>query len=231
MSRKREEPQHEVNLPAFRVARTPISNAQYALFVQASGHPLPRSWGAGCPPLGREAHPVVFVTWRDALAYCEWLSSVIGKQVTLPSEAQWEKAASWAGRLGEGESQVYPWGETFEAMRCNCAALSLGTTTPVGVFQEGASPCGALDLAGNVWEWTSSLHAPYPFDPDDGRQDLQASGDRALRGGSWVSREVDVRCSARGRMDPLELDADVGFRVVVERGMVDERPKTKDDER
>jgi formylglycine-generating enzyme required for sulfatase activity len=132
---------------------------------------------------------VVLVSWHDAVAYCNWLAEVTGKPYHLPSEAEWEKG----GRGSDG--RIYPWGNQWDAKRCNSEEGSKGGTTPVGAYPHGASPHGLLDMAGNVWEWTRSLWGEdwqkpsfkYPYDPDDGREDLNAPASvcRVLRGGSW----------------------------------------------
>jgi formylglycine-generating enzyme required for sulfatase activity len=147
-----EKPQHKINLAAYRIARVPVTNNQYHLFVRNCGHPAPNHWEEDRPPKGLESHPVVNVSWHDAMAYCKWLSEVTGEKITLPSEAEWEKAAR-----GDRDRRVYPWGDTFDPSRCNCWNLGLGRTTPVGIFPDGASPYGCLDMSGNVWEWTRSL--------------------------------------------------------------------------
>lgn len=145
---------------------------------------------------------MVNVSWHDALAYCAWLSQVTGRHIILPSEAEWEKAAR-----GDRDKRQYPWGDKFEATRCNSDALGLGGTTPVGIFPKGASPWGCLDMAGNVWEWTRSLWGKelsepefgYPYDPTDGREDLKAPDDvyRVLRGGAFCYNQYNVRCAVR----------------------------------
>ena len=202
-------PQQRLHLPAFRIARTPITNAQYYLFTQATGHPAPAHWEENRPPKGLESHPVVHVAWRDALAYCTWLSQTTHQSITLPSEAEWEKAAR-----GDQDQRAYPWGETFDATQCNCNDLGLHLTTPVGIFPAGASPYGCLDMAGNVWEWTLSQYSDYPYDPTDGREDLAGNANRVLRGGSFYHNRFFVRCAYRDRSFPNDRDYNVGFRVV-----------------
>ena len=162
---------------------------------------------------------MVYVTWYDALAYCQWLSQMSGRDITLPSEAEWEKAAR-----GDKDKRSFSWGDTFEATCCNSRELGLGSTTPVGIFPEGASPYGCLDMAGNVREWTRSLWCKdcqkpdyrYPYDSTDGREGFEAPIDvlRVLRGGSWFDVENRVRCAARARRDPGHRGDNVGFRVV-----------------
>jgi formylglycine-generating enzyme required for sulfatase activity/energy-coupling factor transporter ATP-binding protein EcfA2 len=215
-----ERPQHKLHLDDFHIARTPITNAQYYIFVQAAGCAAPDHWQDGRPPKGYEGHPVVNVTWHDAMAYCRWLSGVTGKSVTLPSEAQWEKAAR-----GNKDKRIYPWGDPFDAAKCNCLKLGIGDTTPVGIFPEGASPYACLDMAGNVWEWTRSLWGTdfdkpqygYPYDTADGRERLNAHNSvlRVLRGGSFFSNVRDVRCAYRFRPVVFFRIGSVGFRVVL----------------
>ncbi len=205
-----EKPLHSVYLPAYRIARTPVSNAQYALFVKAAGYHAPRNWEEGRPPKGKEAHPVVYVSWEDALAYCAWLGRVTGKPITLPSEAEWEKAA-----CGDKDRHEYPWGDVFDKTRCNSRESSIGGTTPVGIFLEGTSPYGALDMVGNVWEWTRSVYKNYPYNPSDGREDVQADGPRVQRGGAFDNDVGSARCAFRDRDFPYLHFRNVGFRAGV----------------
>ncbi|MGH7492564.1 MAG: SUMF1/EgtB/PvdO family nonheme iron enzyme [bacterium] len=215
-----EQPEHRCYLAAFAIARTPITNAQYHLFVQATGQSAPRTWVDGRPPKNKESHPLVAVTWHEALAYCQWLSQKTGRTITLPSEAQWEKAAR-----GADDKRLYPWGDQFEATLCNSRDLGLEDTTPVGIFPAGASPYGVLDMAGNVWEWTRSLWRKdastpefrYPYDPTNGRENLEAADDisRVVRGGSFYDFARRVRCSCRFGDYPLVRVGDFGFRVAL----------------
>jgi len=206
-----EKPVHRVQLDAFQIARVPVTNAQYRLFVEASGHEPPGHWENGRVPRGLESHPVVNVTWYDAMAYCKWLSGVTGKAITLPSEAQWEKAAR-----GDQDRRAYPWDDVWDATKCNNKALDLNSTTPVGIFPEGASPYGCLDMAGNVWEWTRSLFKGYPYKAEDGREDLEAGKTalRVLRGGSFSSSRDLARCAYRFGYGPDYFSHFCGFRVV-----------------
>ena len=201
-----EQPQHTLYLPDYYMAKTPMTNAQYAAFVQATGHKQPHHWEGGGPPRGKEDHPVVWVTWHDAVAYCNWLSEVTGKPYCLPSEAEWEK-----GPRGT-DGRIYPWGNQWDAKRCNSFGKG---TTPVGAYPEGASPYGFLDMAGNVWEWTRSVYRGYPYNPNDGREDLEAGGFRMLRGGlSLDAYGAFARCSCRYDR-PAYFYGHSGFRVLV----------------
>lgn len=198
---------HTVVLEACQIGRTPVTNGQYRAFVQATGHAPPAHWRKGVGLELLDDHPVVNVTWHDALAYCRWLSAEKGERYTLPGEAHWERAAR-----GE-EGRTYPWGDVFDETRCNGSEARVGHTTPVAAYPQGASPYGVLDLAGNVWEWCSSLDAPYPYDPGDGREALQAPGWRVLRGGSWYDSEWGLRAARRLGSDPQRASHNTGFRI------------------
>jgi formylglycine-generating enzyme required for sulfatase activity len=218
-----EQPQHTLYLPDYYLAKTPVTNAQYAAFVQATGHRIPYHWQGGKPPRAEEDHPVVNVSWHDALAYCNWLSEATGQPYRLPSEAEWEKGARGS------DGRIYPWGNQWDAARCNSkesgqgdtiAPLHIytGSTTPVDAHIEGASPYGLLDMAGNVWEWTSSVYEAYPYDPADGREDLESGDDvrRVLRGGASVNLAWRVRCAFRGGDLPGFFFYDRGFRLAMD---------------
>jgi iron(II)-dependent oxidoreductase len=132
----------------------------------------------------------------------------------LPSEVEWEKAAAWDA--ARGQARRYPWGEQFASERCDTRESTLGATTAAGTYPNGASPCGAQDMAGNVREWTRSRYAPYPHDASDGREQMEASGDRVQRGGSWFGFASDARCAFREWHAPDEVSAVVGFRLLLE---------------
>jgi formylglycine-generating enzyme required for sulfatase activity len=149
------------------------------------------------------------VSWYEAYAYCRWLSELTGREYRLPSEAEWEKAA----RGGDG--RLYPWGDPFDPAHCNVRASGLGRTTPVGQYSpQGDSPYGCADVAGNVSEWTASRFRPYPYDPDDGREDPAGEAERVSRGGSWHSPVLRARVVSRGMNDPWFTDDDLGFRCL-----------------
>lgn len=134
-------PQHQVTLPGYWIGRYPVTVAQFKAFVEESGHrPADRD-----SLRGPDDHPVVNVTWHDALAYCRWLGAKTGLLVTLPSEAEWEKAARGT------DGGIYPWGnDPPDDSRCNFGGR-VGQTTPVGRYSpRGGSPYGCADMAGNV---------------------------------------------------------------------------------
>jgi formylglycine-generating enzyme required for sulfatase activity len=196
-----EEPVNSVTLDAYWIDRTEVTNLMYALCVNANVCQAPADTTLyDNPEYG--VHPVIYVNWYQALAYCNWAGA------RLPSEAEWEKAA----RGTDGRS--YPWGENLDGNIANYSR-NLGGTSPVGSYPSGASPYGVLDMAGNVWEWTSSLTRSYPYVASDGREDLKASGTRVFRGGSWDDNGFYLRSSERVEDDPASSSSDLGFRCAL----------------
>ena len=234
-----EKPQHELDLAYdYWLSKYPVTVAQYSAFVKASGYETQDKESLH----GVTNHPVVNVTWYDALSYCKWLegrlktwakrtkeeraltegdalsSFVFGLSsgnlhVSLPSEAEWEKAARGT------DGRTYPWGEKADPNRANYNVTSIGGTSPVGAFPGGISPYGLLDMSGNVWEWTRSFGynvSKYPYNSQDGREDLSREDvTRALRGGSFGNDGDNARCAYRGRFYPLNWNRSNGFRVMV----------------
>jgi formylglycine-generating enzyme required for sulfatase activity len=225
-----EQPQHVVELPEYYIAKYPVTVSQFQAFVENSGlNPKEPSSIRGVPN-----HPVAWVSFGEAIAYCEWLTEKLNRAVwtpellrerlsggwaiTLPSEAEWEKAAR--GRDG----RIYPWGDTFDVSKANARETSLGTTSPVGMFQKGASPCGALDMSGNLWEWTRSLWGEdifeatygYPYDPNDKARETVGDSQymaRASRGASFLHDKTNQRAAFRVGGAPDEPDRVDGFRL------------------
>ena len=220
-------PPHRVTLPAFQIGKFPVTNAQYRCFINATD----RVWQTdqGLQP-EQATCPAVNITWREALAYCEWLTSTWSAEgklaanqiVRLPTEAEWEKAACGP------DGRTYPWGKEWDMLRCNTSESGPSEPTPVGIYPTGASPFGCLDMAGNVWEWTSSLWGVwtrgeikleygYPYDPNDGRENIWADDNtlRVLRGGSYTLNRSFARCAFRFRDYPYYWSGYYGFRIVV----------------
>jgi formylglycine-generating enzyme required for sulfatase activity len=163
----------------FRIGKYPVTNAQYKKFAHATKREVPEHWDKKTRMYSaRKAnHPVVNVSWDDAQAYCEWLSKTTGKQFRLPLEEEWERAARYT------DGREYPWGDEFDTEKANTSESGLGDTSPVGVYPNGASQDGALDMVGNVWEWTAS--------------EWENESARVLRGGSWFNPLNDARCTVR----------------------------------
>ena len=214
---------HELTLLDYYIGRYPVTVDQFKVFLDDSKH---QPGDKNCLK-GFGNHPVVYVNWFDAMAYCEWLTKKLrewqpgtpaelagflrlGWRVTLPSEAQWEKAARGT------DGRVYPWGKKEDPNRANYDKTGIGTTSAVGCFAKGKSPYGCLDMAGNVYEWTRSLYKGYPYKPKDGRENLEdKAGRRVLRGGAFYNHEDLVRCALRLNYYPGYADGFVGFRVVL----------------
>lgn len=214
-----ERPAHRVTLGAFAIDRVAVSNAKFAEFLEAHGPRdargirfyddddpdarIHRAGGRWRPDAGFDRHPTVEVTWLGATTYCEWR----GKR--LPTEAEWEKAARGA------DARRYPWGtESPDPSRARFAA-GWNETAPVGRLPRGASPYGALDMAGNVWQWVSSAYRPYPYSAADGREEAAPGAVRGTRGGGHDSPATEVTATQRGRnlsRNPAAGHHNIGFR-------------------
>ena len=245
-----EMPRHGVHLGTYYILRYPVTVAQFQTFVDADGYKEARYWRDAeaedvwkdgrvkgpfeaeyrghahdfGEPFNLSNHPVVGVTWYEALAYCRWLTDemrsrkdlpgLLAEQlskeewmVRLPTEAEWEKAAR-----GSKDARIFPWGDDPDLDRANCRETGIGATSAVGCFPKGESPYGMLDMCGNVWEWTMSLWGKdfkkpdfkYPYAADDGRENMKAGKDilRSVRGGAFFNQsEVRaVRLSQRGHI-------------------------------
>ncbi|MDR4513124.1 SUMF1/EgtB/PvdO family nonheme iron enzyme [Nitrosomonas sp.] len=172
---------------------------------------LPRFWND--PKLNAPNQPVVGICWFEARAYCAWLSAQTGQHYRLPTEVEWEAAAS--GKVG----RRYPWGDVFDATMCNTIETRLRRVTPVDVFPASDTPPSAseaaiADLPGNVWEWTGSGYQAYPYRADDGREAVDGDNiPRVLRGGSWFDGGRDCRSACRDRDDPSNRNRNSGFRL------------------
>jgi len=178
-----------IYLPPFRIDRYPVTIGVYADFLSATGHRTPHGFEARAAAPDRHDHPVTRVNWFDARAFCEWCDR------SLPTEAQWEKAARGTDR------REYPWGERFDVRRLNSRAARVRGTTRVSAYPDGASPFGVVDLAGNVWEWTDSLF--------DETGDLMV-----LKGGCHALTKEYAAISHRHFNDPGFGNNLTGFRTI-----------------
>jgi formylglycine-generating enzyme required for sulfatase activity len=176
-------------LPDFRIAKYPVTNEHYFRFVKATNHRPPDHWlRDGTYPSGLTHHPVVFVSWEDATAYAEWTGA------RLPTEAEWEKAARGT------DGRLYPWGNEFIPENCNSSESKSSSTCSVETHPGGVSPYGVMDMAGNTWEWTSSLY-------EEGQEW------RVLKGGAWDYKGIkDTRCAHRVYFSTNFRNSAVGFR-------------------
>lgn len=222
-------PRHNITLHAYYISRYPVTHADYQRFIKDNpDYPVPYShmrfaesynWDTHTRTVPKSLgnHPVVLVTWMDAVAYCRWLSSISGRRCRLASEAEWEKAAAWDPE--NQESLCYPWGNIFDKTRCNVDVDGMSElgTLPVGQYSpSGDSTYGVGDMAGNVWEWTGSLFAPYPYQADTGREDTEVDGPRVARGGSYRQGPLLAQTAWREAISPQQRLPDLGFRVVCE---------------
>jgi sulfatase modifying factor 1 len=207
-----EVPKHRVYVSEFYIGKYAVTNVQYATYARVNGIAFEFEIVAG-----KRNHPVVEVLWDEAVAFCKWVGQVAGRNVRLPTEAEWEKAARSA------DGRIYPWGNSWEASRLNSEEAGVGETTPVDKYSpSGDSPYGAADMAGNVWEWTADWYNENEYsehiksgspvkDPTG-----PAEGDsRVLRGGSWAYKHGVTRATYRRGVSPRYPGLDVGFRVVL----------------
>lgn len=179
-----------IALPAYYIDRTPVNNAEYKVFVDATNASFPPHWRQGKPLAGTEDHPVTQVTWFDAADYAKWA----GKR--LATGPEWEKAARGT------DGRIYPWGDAFDKTCLNCGDGGPLNTVPVGQFSpQGDSPYGVVDMSGNVYEWTN-----------DGSQVVTMG----LRGGSWLDGRDEARTFAVRKHTPRRKNDFIGFRCVMD---------------
>ena len=216
-----EKPVHTVALDGFWIDRTEVTNAHYQRCVEAGKCEAPGAKNVEFRDAAKTDHPKVLVDWSEAEAYCEWAGA------RLPTEAEWEYAARGPDEL------VFPWGDEFDEARLNyCVVHPSGhgaqctitnwddatigdddqRTAPVGSYPEGASWCGALDMAGNVEEWVADWFGAYPSERQENPTGPATGQARVLRGGSWIAYSPpDMRGTNRFGAD-TEADSTVGFR-------------------
>ena len=207
-----------LTLPAFYIARYPTTYVQFQSFLDApDGFAHDVWWKDLTPEYQRQEmaeqyfkygnHPRESVSWYQAVAYCRWLSARLGFEVTLPTEQQWEKAARGTDGL------EFPYEGEFDPAKGNTYDTGIGQASAVGIFPGGASPYGALDMSGNVWEWCLN-----EYDKPKNTS-LEGKAARVVRGGSWGRNEFSARCAFRYWYNPSDWSAGGGFRVVCARPM------------
>lgn len=199
-----ESPVHTVGVNDFWIMETEVTNKLYAQCVKAEVCTAPSSGARWRDPAYAD-HPVTGITWQQANTFAAWVGG------RLPTEAEWEKAC----RSTDG--RTYPWGNAAATQEAANYDNVVGDTTPVGSYPMGAGPYGTLDMGGNVWEWTSSLEAEYPYHADDGREDQSAVGRRIVRGGSYYYTHYQLACSTRLPVAAEESNPQIGLRVVFDK--------------
>ncbi len=195
-------PAHQVDVPAYKIDKFEVTNADFKKFVDATGYRTDaekagdKNWSAFAA--GKDNHPVVKVSWNDAGAFCQWA----GKR--LPAEAEWEKAARGT------DQRAYPWGNDWDPQKANVKESGLRGTTAVGSYPAGASAAGVMDMAGNVWEWTSDLAKPYPGNTTASK--LYGPNLYIIRGGGWFDEKAQVASYYRNSAVATTANDDLGFR-------------------
>jgi formylglycine-generating enzyme required for sulfatase activity len=216
-----ESPVHRVHLDAYAIGRYPVTVQELRQFVEdEEGYRGERWWQAG--GFGKTTEPenwdeqvlhpnrpVVGVSWYEAVAYCAWLSGRLQREVRLPTEAEWERAA----RATTGRK--YPWGnEEPDSERANYSPGNVRHPTPVGLYPRGATPEGIDDMAGNVWEWVADWYGAYEKAPPKNPKGPEQGAARVVRGGSWFNNPNDARAAYRFNLNPDGRLNIIGFRVV-----------------
>lgn len=214
-----EKPPHTVFLRSFWLDILPVTNVDFAQFLNHRGlqnqqgesyydhqdsdariHYKNSIWQADSQ---FRTHPVNEVSWAGARDYCLWLNK------RLPTEAEWEKAARGT------DARKYPWGDSAPHSRLALYGAPYNSSAPADSYPDGASPYGILDMAGNQWEWVSSIYRPYPYKLDDGRENQNAGPIRSTRGGGHDSNAEEISSSYRGQYlsrNPKAGHHNIGFR-------------------
>lgn len=204
-----EKPVHRVWVDRFLLGRVPVTNREYALFVEASGAPDPPFWREEM--FAHTDKPVVGVSWDDAVAYCRWLSAKINRSFRLPTEAEWERAAR-----GGLEGKLYPWGDEPPSER-SYPGYDVETGGPERVGANEPNGFGLYGMSEGVHEWCSDFYDAnyYQTSPERNPEGPRTGQRRASRGGSWRHHVKFSRCAARSSLNPSFKYADYGFRVAM----------------
>ena len=223
----REKPIRQIYLDEFKIGKYPVTNEEFKVFIHDNGYGNKEFWTAegwqwkeknkiSEPVYWHDRKwngpnfPVVGVSWYEASAYAKWLSKETKKPYALPFEAQWEKAARGT------DGNMYPWGNTFDKNLCNSGESGLRRTSPVGIFPAGKSPCGCLDMAGNVWEWCADWFGKDYYRKSPGKNPIgpRSGSIRVVRGGSCFNDARYCRAAYRFCNHPAIRVNNVGFRLV-----------------
>ena len=205
---------HVFDVKSFRMGKYLVTNAQFEAFLKSEDGFRNKKWWDGIER-GKEASiaswpeanaPRESVSWFEAVAFCRWLSHRTRSITRLPTEWEWQQAAT-----GGDPTREYTWHGEWDAARCNSDESRLRRTTAVGMYPEGATPQGLLDMAGNLSEWCLNKYED-PMAPES-RHINDTDGRRVLRGGSWINKPVNLRVSARVRGLAAYRDNGVGFRL------------------
>ena len=202
-----EQPQHKVDVAAFFIDKTEVTNAAYKKFVDSTGHKPPSNWTGANYPEGRGEAPVTGVTWQDAADY----AASIGKR--LPTESEWEAAARGT------EARIYPWGNDWRPDAANTGAKPDKATAnqypaglkPVGSYPQGASLSGVVDMIGNAWEWVADEFSLYPGNTESTPELDPSITYRVIRGGAYDGNKIHD-ATYRGYLDGSQPYPKVGFR-------------------
>ena len=203
---RNERPAHSVYLPAYFIAKFPVTNLDFYEFVKHTGHKPPIHWQRGTYPTGLGHHPVVNVSWQDAQAYAAW------RGARLPTEAEWEKAARGT------DERHYPWGNRFvDGERCN-SCNQVGATTPVTEYPDGRSPYGAWDMCGNVYEWCADYYDEdyYKTSPSSNPKGPEGGQERVVRGGCYQDTRAVLRVTHRLGVSEVTVRENIGFRIAMD---------------
>jgi formylglycine-generating enzyme required for sulfatase activity len=204
-----ERPAHTVSLDDFWIMTTEVTNQQYTECVRAGACTKPDDEARWRDP-AHALHPVTSVDWHQANDFAVWAGG------RLPTEAEWEKACRGT------DARTFPWGNDLPTGEMANFGYAITDTVPVGAYLAGASPYGALDMSGNVWEWTSSAIAPYPYAPDDGRENNTLGDRRVMRGGSFYYTHYQLTCTFRSPVGASVSNSQNGFRLVFDRPFTNE---------
>ncbi len=183
------QPRFEIEIPSLYISKSPLTNEEYEAFDPEHAR--------GETSSGDDS-PVVNISWENAVAYCRWYSEASGKSFRLPNEAEWEFACRGNGQPAEREM----WDRERSEGKCHSIE-----SLPANGF-------GLYDTLGNVWEWTSSLYQAYPITNDDGRDDLELTGPRVIRGGSFRTPTGEINAATRASLEGSESRDDISFRIV-----------------